>query len=141
MRDAHIDVSDIDREEGEELAKSIARKVLEASERELATIEVMSVHLLREVAPESYDVFARAGDVETEDGLEGTVEASDETVDAVLDLFHPTLIKAVIRDEDQKMIFGRHEYAAMEFSLSEDSYEELKAELTASEAERVQRTE
>jgi hypothetical protein len=141
MRGAHIDVSGVDREEGEELAKSIARKVLEASEREPATIEVMSVHLLREVAPESYDLLAETGDVGTEDGLEGTVEASDETVDTVLDLFHPTLIMAVIRDGDEQVIFARHEYAAMEFSLSEDSCEELEAELTESEAERVQRTE
>lgn len=139
MRDAHIDVSDIDREEGEELARSIARKVLQASEFEPATIEVMSVHLLREVAPESYDTLTRAGDVETEDGLEGTVEASDETVSAVLDLFHPTLIKAVIRDENEQVIFARHEYAAMEFSLSEDAYEELEAELTEAEAESVRR--
>ena len=141
MRDARIDVSDTDREEGEELARSIARKVLQASEREPATIEVMSIHLLRDVAPESYDMLARAGDVETEDGLEGTVEASDETVDAVLDLFHPMLIKAVIRDEDDQVIFARHEYAAMEFSLGEDAYKELEAELTEAEAERVQQTE
>lgn len=137
MIEAHIDVADIDREAGEETAGRTAETVLRASERDPATIEVMSVSLLREVAPESYDTLARRG-VDTEHGLEGTVDASDETVGAVLALFHPMLLKAVIRDENGRVIFARHEYAAMEFAVSDDAYAEIDAELPAAAAERIQ---
>jgi hypothetical protein len=134
---AYIDVSDIEREKGEQMARSIAEKVLRTSNREPVTIEVMSLPSLQEIAPESYNILVKNGDIETEKGLEGTIEVSDETVTAVLNLFHPALLKAVFRDENGKIIFARHEYEAMEFYVNEDAYAEIKVEMTDLETNNI----
>lgn len=133
MRKRYVDVTGIDREEGERLAASIARKVLDVSEREPASIEAMSIPGVEEVAPESYDVLVQNTDLETEEGLEGSVAASEERVAAVFDLFSPPLLKAVVRDADGTAIFARHEYVAMEFLFDGDEYAELEKRLSEAE--------
>lgn len=135
----HIDTDGLERDDGEALAESIARKVLDVANRSPEIIHIMAIPGLRSVNASAFESLQQTGLDYEDEWLEGTIEATDATIEAVLQLFSNPLLKAVIRDEEDTPIFARHEYAAMSYTLSESTHTELEAMLSEEERMRINR--
>jgi len=110
-----------------ERSAEIARAVLDTTDRTVSEIEVGGVEplLVEFVDEESVDRLRDAGVSVTDDTLDGTVEATPETVEAVLSLFSGGLLTARFVDPSGEEIFARHDTDAESCYLTETEYEAL----------------
>lgn len=110
-----------------EQSAELARAILEITDRECSTIEVVGIEplLVDHVDAESVDRLRNAGVRVDDETLKGTVEATPDVVDAVLSLFSGGLLVARFIDGTGTAIFSRDDTDAESCRLTASEYEAL----------------
>ncbi|RJS98444.1 hypothetical protein [Halococcus sp. IIIV-5B] len=145
LRGYYISEDDIDGDELNRLGRKVARAVFDLTPRTVTHIELDAMPGFETTDPEAFERlktetglgFERHGFRGT--WLEGTVDASEAVLDAVLRLFGGGLISAVFYDDDGRELFARYDNSQMTFSLESELVDDLFSQLSSDEVNQIER--
>lgn len=126
----YLDDRRVDRDRYHDVARSVTRRVLEASPRRVSEVRLMgTVLVLRGVDDEALERLGESGFAVTDEQLDGRRPATETVIEAVLSLYAPGLHHAHFFDGDGLGIAARYDDTMQHYWLPAPEMQEVRADL------------
>ena len=130
----YIHTNELESRNRSKVVQEFVRGVLKSTDRSPEAIQLMGIKDLLEeyVNQEAVNQLCKNDTLQTTDGvIKGQVKATTENIDNAIDLISDPLIELFIYDQNQNLIFARHDTDANIIHFSKSEFEKLRSRFSS----------